>query len=67
MGPIKADWVFLNKDALFGYLMTRIKKKDCHIWNQPPQICKMKIFSKKQNSQKLGPKVLCLGIFGVEI
>ena len=58
--------VFLTKNALFGYFRARLLKNYCHIRNQHPRICLIPNFAKKQKYLNLGPKMLYLGVSGLE-
>ena len=53
-GPKCLTWVFLTKNALFGYLWSRIWKNYCRIWNQHPQICLFAKFHEKTKMPKFG-------------
>ena len=63
-------WVFLTKNAFFGYFRARIKKKQknyCHIWNQHPPICIFTKFCKETNMPKFGSKNALFGYFWARI
>ena len=67
VGPKMPYWVFLTKNALFGYFWARVLNETIVIF----EFCTLKFvylenFTKKQNCLNLGPKMPDLGIFGLE-
>ena len=48
------------------YFWAGIWKYYCHVSNHGPQICLVPKFGVKKKSLNFGPKVPCLGIFGME-
>ena len=58
-------WVFLTKNALFGYSRARILRNYCHIWNQHPKMCQIAKFCEKK-CLNLGAKMPYVAVFGLE-
>ena len=57
---------FLTKNALFGYFRARILKNTIVIFEINTNFVYLQNFTKKQKYLNLGPKMLYLGIFGLE-
>ena len=57
---------FETRNALFGYIWDRILKTIVALEISTLKFVKWQNFAKKQNFLNWGPKMLYLGIFGVE-
>ena len=65
LGTKSLIWLFLTKNAVFGYFWDRIffKRNYCHIWNQHPWICLKAEYREIMKMPKIETKSALLGYF----
>ena len=65
LGTKSLIWLFLTKNAVFGYFWDRIffKRNYCHIWNQHAWICLKAEYREIMKMPKIETKSALLGYF----